>query len=186
MIKNIFLSMIALYLLSVSVAQAEPIEVHMKEMRTLTGKLAGYEQRVAELVEEKKKKKDGAGLEEVLTEISELQKELVGVKKKRRILREHIMKEHEKEELLEDLSLLKDGEVLKANAKKDPDVDARLDSLLATLRKQYARTNRTEQDDYLEAQKDLEKELKNKKKKIKQEDKEEYIKENIKTELKVD
>ncbi|MCC6137813.1 MAG: hypothetical protein IT287_04225, partial [Bdellovibrionaceae bacterium] len=117
-------------------------------------------------------------------EISDLQKELVGVKKKRRELRDHVTKSHSKEELLEDLSILKDTEQNKGK-KADPNIDARLDDMLKQLRSQYVRSDSNVEVDYSEEQKAVEEKLSKKRKNVQKEAKDEYIKENIKNKLKV-
>ncbi|MCB9072550.1 MAG: hypothetical protein H6623_02935 [Bdellovibrionaceae bacterium] len=167
---------------------ADPIAVHNQEFREVSRKITVYEIRVKELIDKKGKLKAGPELEDVLTEIADLQKELVGIKKKRRLIREHIDKEHPREELMGDLSVLKDVEsekTAKTGGKADPGVDSRLDTLLAELRKQYARTNRSDQEDYQGAQEELVQERIKHKRTIQQEDKDEYIKENLKSTLEI-
>lgn len=165
-------------------SKAEPIAKHNQEYKDYAAKITVYEKRVEELVQQKKETKEGPDLENILDEISELQKELVGVKKKRRQLREHVAKSHSKEELLGDLSILKDTEQNKGS-KTDTAIDGRLDEMLEKLRAQYFRSDRSVEVDYSEEQKDVQATLNKKRKNVQKETKDEYIKENIKNKLKV-
>lgn len=164
---------------------AEPIARHNMDYKEFAAKIAAYEKRVEVLVKQKQDAQEGPDLENILDEISELQKELVGVKKKRRQLRDHVTKNHSREELLEDLSILKDTE-RKKGQKADPGVDLRLDEMLKKLRTQYARSDRSLEVDYSEEQKSVEDALNKKRKNVEKEMKDDYIKENIKNKLKVD
>ncbi len=148
-------------------------------------KITAYEKRIDDLVARKKDEKDGPELENILDEISDLQKELVGIKKKRRQLREHITKYHPGDEVLGDLDVLKDMENVKHRAKSaDPAIDARLDAMLVKLQAQYKRTIK-EKEDYTVEQKAFEEALNKKNTNVQKATKDEYIKENIKTKLKV-
>lgn len=179
---------VALFFVTVFVgiqANAEPIAQHNKAAREMAAKITAYEKRVDDLVARKKEEKDGPELENILTEISDIQKELVGIKKKRRQLREHITKFHPKEELLEDLDVLKDMENVKNRSKTaDPAVDARLDILMTKLQAQYKRTIK-DKEDYTVEQQAIEEELRKKANSANKSNKDEYIKDNIKTKLKV-
>lgn len=166
-------------------AQADPIAQHNKEAREMAAKITAYEKRIDDLVAKKKDEKDGPELENILDEISDIQKELVGIKKNRRLLREHITKYHPSDEVLGDLDVLKDMESLKNRSKSaDPAIDARLDEMLVKLQNQYKRTIK-DKEDYTVEQKAIEEELKKKNTNVQKATKDDYIKENIKTKLQV-
>ena len=165
---------------------ADSIDAHNKDLRELAVKILSYEKRVDTLVEQKKTLKEGAELEATLSEISELQRELVAIRKSRRILREHIEKNHPKEELMEDLSLLKDYEGGNKKKQGDPAIDSKLDDMIQKLRTQYARTDRAHSRDTLKADEEIEKQLANKKRDLQRESKDDYIKENIKSKLEIE
>lgn len=164
-------------------ASAEPIALHNKQFKELTVKILSYEKRVDTLVAQKKAQKEGRELEAILSEITELQRELVSIRKSRRVLREHIEKNHPKEELMDDLSLLKDYDG-GSRKQSDPALDTRLDSMIQKLRSQYARTDRAHGDPT--ADEEIELQLSKRKKDLQRESKDDYIKENIKNKLEVD
>lgn len=164
---------------------AEPIALHNKEYKELAAKILAYEKRVDILIKQKEDTKEGPDLENILTEISDLQKGLVGIKKRRRELREHVTKNHPKEEILDDLSILKDAESSRSKKGSDPAMDARLDDMLKKLRAQYNRSASEDDEDYTVEQQAVEDELNRKKKNVQKENKDQYIRENIKTKLKV-
>lgn len=176
---------ILLFLFSTNV-WAGPIAAHNKAYKELAGKILAYEKRVQELVVLKTSTKEGPELENILTEIADLQKELVGIKRKRRELRDHVTSTHPKEEILEDLSILKDAESSKPKtASANPEVDKKLDEMLTKLRAQYVRSAKEDEEDYSVEQQVVEDALNKKKKTVQKEAKDEYIRENIKSTLKV-
>lgn len=167
---------------------AGPIEAHNKEYKELAGKILAYEKRVEDLVAQKANTKEGPDLENILNDISDLQKELVGIKKKRRELRDHVTTTHPKNEILDDLSILKDAESAKGKtSSNDPALDKKLDDMLKRLRAQYKRSAKEDDsDEYVMDQEEvIEAELTKKKKNVHKAAKDEYIRENIKTKLKV-
>lgn len=177
---------IALIILFCSHSWAGPIAAHNKTYKELAGKILAYEKRVEDLVAQKANAKEGPDLENILTEIADLQKELVGIKRKRRELRDHVTSTHPKEEILDDLSILKDAESNKPkSANANPEVDQKLDEMLKKLRAQYARSAQEDEDDFSMEQQAVEDELNKKKKNVQKAAKDEYIRENIKTKLKV-
>lgn len=182
MMRTKLFFIVSLWLVSVG---ADPIAQHNQESREMAAKITAYEKRIEDLVARKKDEKDGPELENVLTEIADIQKELVGIKKKRRQLREHITKFHPRDEVLDDLDILKDMETVKHRTKvADPAVDARLDALMTKLQAQYKRTIK-DKEDYTVEQKALEEQFKKKTGNVQKATKDEYIKENIKSKLEV-
>lgn len=161
---------------------SEPIGLHNNEMKQLIVKILSYEKRVETLVAQKSKLKAGRDLDGVILEISELQKELIALRGQRQKLRDHMLESHPKEELLDDLSVLKNYEDPSRRV-KEPGVDERLDSMIQKLRAQYVRTDHT-YGTQLAPDESLE--FHRKKKDLGKEVKEDYIKENIKDQLKID
>lgn len=174
-----------IFYLLIHIGFAENMDVHTIENKEITVRLVTYEKRLQELIVQKDAKKDEAELDEILSEIADIQKDLVHLRKQRRQLREHVTKKHPNEELMEDLNILKDSES-KAAKKGDPALDARLDALLLKLRQQYGRTARYRDNDFSDEKKKLDLELQKKRKTIDKEHKDAYIKESIKTQLKVE
>lgn len=178
-------AVVLLFAFFTSTVVADPIAQHNKESREMAAKITAYEKRIDDLVAKKKDEKDGPELEEILNDISDIQKELVGIKKKRRQLREHITKYHPGDEVLGDLDVLKDMENVKHRSKSaDPAIDTRLDAMMTKLQAQYKRTIK-DKEDYTVEQKAIEEELNKKATNVQKATKDEYIKENIKTKLKI-
>lgn len=173
-----------LSLILVLFVHGDPIELHNKKNKELATKIIAYEKRVEALVAQKMKVKEGPALDNLLNDISEIQKDLVGIRKSRRQLQEHVQSKHPSDELLEDLSILKEHDHKKTK-KSETQIDSRLDEMLVKLRAQYARTDKTQDLDTSEEEQALDISLDNKKKNIEKEFKDEYMNEGIKTKLKV-
>lgn len=164
---------------------AEPIQVHKTQMQDIAKKIIEFEIRLDELKKKKDTTSDGPLLEETLSEIADMHKELVLVKQRRETLREHLRTVHSKEEVVTDLSFFKQSEKRK-DEKPDPEVDRKLDHLLKLVQTQYARTL---SEDFkvsqeLQTEQDVRRKLKEKREEVHKADKKRYIREGIDTTIK--
>lgn len=178
--KNIFL-----FFLFVGVpypSTAEPMPAHKARVQELVRKTDEYEKRILELQERKKKATEGDELEEVLSEIADIHKELLLVRQKKNQLKEHLRNDHPEEDRLAEIGLFR--QPLKAQGKKaanDP-LEKKLDDVLALMQKQYARTL----GDSLKYRDEMDQASKEKADAgVVVDKKEKYLKEKVKTDLKV-
>lgn len=170
-------------------AGAEPLQIHKQQMQTFGQKMMEFEVRLNELKEKKEQTPEGEHLEEILSEITDIHKELLNIKKKREDVRQHIRKEHPKEETFADLSFYKQTTV-KSKKDKKPDVqlDRKLDELLRLVQSQYVRTL---SEDFkvskeIQTEEDVRKKLKEQRLKVKKADKKKYIREEVESAVKVE
>ncbi len=168
-------------------SHAEPIQVHKTQMQEIAKKIIEYQIRLEELKEKKESTPEGPQLEEVLSEIADMHRELVVVKKRRETLREHLRHVHSKEEVVSDLSFFKQTEKRK-DEKPDEEVDRKLDQLLKLVQTQYARTL---SEDFkvsqeLQTEQDVRRKLKEQRVKVHKADKKRYIREGIDTTIKAE
>lgn len=168
---------------------AETLQVHKQQMQALATKMAEFDVRLEELKEKKMKTPEGEALEEVLSEITDIHKELLLIKKKREAVRAHIRKEHPKDESFSDLSFYKQSEVKnKKDDKPDVNVDKKLDELLSLVQSQYVRTLSEDfnvsQD--LQTESDVKKRLKEQRAEVHKTDKKKYIREGVEATIKAE
>lgn len=161
---------------------AEPMNAHKVKIQEYATKTIGYEKRILELQERKQKTAEGEALEEVLSEIADIHKELLTLRQKKNALKEHLRNEHPEEDMLTDLNLFR--EKAKPKPKKssgmDP-LDKKLDEVLNLMQKQYARTL----GESMKYREEFELENAAKRPEAPEDKKEKYIREKVKTELKV-
>ena len=172
-------------LMFVMPAKAEPIQVHKTQMQEIAKKIIEFEIRLDELKIKKESTPEGPQLEEVLSEIADMHRELVLVKQRRETLREHLRKVHSKDEMVSDLSFFKQTEKRK-DEKPDEEVDRKLDQLLKLVQTQYARTL---SEDFkvsqeLQTEQDVRRKLKEQRVQVHKTDKKRYIREGMDTTIK--
>ncbi len=170
-------------------SKAEPLAIHKQQMQTFGQSMMEFEVRLNELKEKKEQTPDGEPLEEILSEIADIHKELLNIKKKREDVRQHIRKEHPKEETFSDLSFYKQTTIKsKKDQKPDIQLDRKLDELLRLVQSQYVRTL---SEDFkvskeLQTEEDVRKKLKEQRVKVRKADKKRYIREEVESAVKVD
>ncbi len=180
------------------IVSAEKIAIHKQAMSEMVVETDQHEKRIKELLELKAETQDGPSLENIVSEIADLQKKLLDLKRRKTLLSEHLKAQHSGEDLIEIMPLMKDtqkktAEPKSLHAKKPAQVDIldqRLDGLLKKLQQQYSRTVKDHEELTMKASAnrgeiviDLKDKLK--KKEITQEDKDKYLKESIKTKMQV-
>lgn len=170
-------------------SHAEPLQVHKQQMQDYGQKMMEFEVRLNELKEKKTYTPEGEHLEEILSEIADIHKELLNLKKKREDVRQHIRKEHPKEETFADLSFYKQTNIKgKKEEKPDVEIDRKLDELLRLVQSQYVRTL---SEDFkvskeLQTEEDVRKKLKEQRLKVRKADKKKYIREEVESAVKVE
>lgn len=175
-------------LLFIQLASAEPIEVHKQEVTAISKKTEKFERKIKELQERKKQAREGEELEAVLTNISNVHKELLGLRRDRNALKEHLLQEHPDSNLLFESSLHRSFDK-RTSDKKGP-LDDKLDSLLALMQTQYGKYITHEKEaPAAKIQKGIQnpspEETSTPKPLTKEELKDQYMREKIKTEMKV-
>lgn len=181
----IFLSFLFVFKL----ALAAPLEEHRQQMQIYAKKMMEHEVRLEELKKKKEKSQEGEYQEEILSEIADLHKELLALKKNRESVRVHIRKEHPKEDTFADLSFFKQTDPKGLTAQKtDAQVEKKLDELLSLVQSQYARTL---SEDFkvskdIQTEEDVRKRLKEQRVKVIRSNKKKYIRDEIETTIKAD
>ncbi|MBY0383801.1 hypothetical protein K2X05_01470 [bacterium] len=170
-------------------SSAAPLEEHRQQMQTYAKQIMEHEVRLAELKKKKEKSQEGEYQEEILSEIADLHKELLSIKKNRESVRIHIRKEHPKEDSFADLSFYKQTDPKNpANKKADVQVDKKLDELLSLVQSQYARTL---SEDFkiskdIQTEEDVRRRLKEQRVKVIRSNKKKYIRDEIETTIKAE
>ena len=174
-------------LMTIRPSHAEPIQTHKTQMLEIAKKIIEFEIRLEELKVKKEGTPEGTQLEEVLSEIADMHRELVNVKQRRELVREHLRKEHSKEEVVSDLSFFKEAGKRKGE-KPDEEVDRKLDQLLTLVQSQYVRTLSEEfkVSQELQTEQDVRRKLKEQRVKVHKADKKRYIREGIDTTIKAE
>ena len=182
------MSLIALFFV-LKTSLAAPLEEHRQQMQAYSKQIMEHEVRLAELKKKKEKSQEGEYQEEILSEIADLHKELLVIKKNRETVRIHIRKEHPKEDSFADLSFYKQTDPKNpASQKTDAQVDKKLDELLSLVQSQYARTL---SEDFkvskdLQTEEDVRRKLKEQRVKVIRSNKKKYIRDEIETTIKSD
>jgi hypothetical protein len=181
--------MIQLIMLLMTIASGETLQQHKQQMQSVANQMVEYEVRLEELKEKKTKTPDGPELEEILSEIADIHKELVAMKQKREKIRTHVRKEHPQQDIFSDLSFYKQNEKSKEKDEKgDALLDKKLDELLKLVQSQYVRTLsedfKISQD--LQTEEDVRKKLKEQRAKVRKADKKKYISEEVQTTIKAE
>lgn len=170
-------------------ALAAPLEEHRQQMQAYAKQIMEHEVRLEELKKKKEKSQEGEYQEEILSEIADIHKELLIVKKNRESVRIHIRKEHPKEDSFADLSFYKQMDPKNStNQKKDLEVEKKLNELLSLIQSQYARTL---SEDFkiskdIQTEEDVRKKLKEQRVKVIRSNKKKYIRDEIETTIKTD
>lgn len=181
--------MIHLLFFWIALASAETLQHHKKQMQMFTTKMTEFEVRLEELKEKKTKTPEGEQLEEVLSEIADIHKELLLIKKNREDVRVHVRQAHPQDEIFSDLSFYKQSESKnKKDEKPDIEVDKKLDALLSLVQSQYVRTL---SEDFkvsqeLQTESDVKKRLKEQRAEVHKADKKKYIREGVESTIKAE
>ncbi len=181
--------MIHLLLLCFNLIHAETLQHHKQQMQLFGTKMTEFEVRLEELKDKKTNTPEGEQLEEVLSEIADIHKELLLVKKNREGVRIHIRKAHPQDEIFSDLSFYKQTETKnKKDEKSDVEVDKKLDALLSLVQSQYVRTL---SEDFkvsqeLQTESDVKKRLKEQRAQVHKADKKKYIREGVESTIKAE
>jgi hypothetical protein len=168
---------------------ADSLPQHKQQMQTIANQMVEFEVRLEELKEKKTKTPDGPELEEILSEITDIHKELVAIKQKREKIRTHVRKEHPQQDIFSDLSFYKQNEKSKGKDEKpDVQLEKKLDELLKLVQSQYVRTL---SEDFkiskeIQTEDDVRKKLKEKRAEVIKADKKKYIREGIDTTIKAE
>lgn len=181
--------MVLSFVLLIKISFAAPLEEHRQQMQTYAKQIMEHEVRLEELKKKKEKSQEGEYQEEILSEIADLHKELLTIKKNRETVRVHIRKEHPKEDSFADLSFYKQSDPKgSAKQKTDLQVEKKLDELLSLVQSQYARTL---SEDFkiskdIQTEEDVRKKLKEQRVKVIRSNKKKYIRDEIDTTIKAE
>jgi len=179
---------------------ADKLEVHKAAMSEYIKLLGQYELRLEKLREKKDKAVEGPELDDILTDIATLHKDILNVRHKKTLLFEHLQKMHAGEDLISEIEILRQEKAAKVPEKEkgnkgkmmDDAFDKRLDGLISRVQTQYARTikDRPAPNSKKATAKSLsESMIEDKPKKMKpteQLEKDEYLKEKTKAVIKVE
>lgn len=131
----IFLQLVFFSLLGFSLTE----DGHKRDLKGFHQKLHGYEVRMDELKKRKFELRPGDELDDVLTEIADLHRETLNIKKRKRELKAHLKEKHPTSDLSYDIGLYRQTGFARKRKKAEGPLDKRLDSLLVTLQTQYSK-----------------------------------------------
>lgn len=174
-------------LIFLTLSSADTLQNHKQQMQVLGQKMMEYEIRLDELKNKKEKTPDGEALEEILSEIADIHKELLTMKKNREGVLAHIHKEHPQEESYSDLSFYKQTKLKdKKSEKPDVQLDKKLDDLLRLVQSQYSRTLSEDfkVSESIQTEEDVRKKLREQRTQINRANKKKYLREEVGNTLK--
>lgn len=180
---------------------ADKMEVHRDTMKSIFDDLDKYEKRMNELKALKSETGDGATLDAIVSEIADIHKKLLDVRKRKTLLADHLKLAHPGTDLISEMAMRRSPEekkpalpggakgktALKVNEKND-NLEQRLDALLKQVQSQYARTAK-DREIKMSAKDEtmvIDVEREKRKRQILQEDKDKYLQETMRSKIKVD
>lgn len=114
-------------------AWSAPLAEHEKQIADINHKTEQFEVRIKDLNERKAQAREGDELEGVITEITNVHKEILSLRKERNALKEHLAKDHPDSNLLFEKSLHKSFD---KKQDRGP-LDDKLDSMIKLMQSQY-------------------------------------------------